>query len=284
MKQAPHRLMAVMLVALLAQVIVAPFHAYASQGPSAARLGAEIGILSAAGASTAAGTRPSILAGELSPVPTPPSGKGELIFIDPGHGGRDSGAVHMAADGTVDLTEKEVNLAIALKLAAMLRRDGYEVLLSHSSDTFIIPGASSAVELRARIDMANKAGADLYVAIHNNGLDNPEERGTEVWYCADRDFAGQNKRLADLTRQALVRNLRQAGYETVDRGIKDDRRMGHFAVIGPRFARPSRMPGIIGESLFLSNDQDAAILGREDMRQAIARGYLEGIRAYFAGE
>jgi N-acetylmuramoyl-L-alanine amidase len=230
---------------------------------------------------------PTAVPPTATPQPTPsatprPQANGKVIFVDAGHGGADSGAAHKNAAGVEDLLEKEANLWIATHLADALRAKGYQVVLSRSTDSFAIPGASTAVELQKRVDMANQAGADLYVAIHNNGNDNKSVRGTEVLYCNARTFTDKNIRLATLVQAALVRNLRAAGYNTVDRGIKDDVVRGHLAVLAPaNLARATRMPGIIGESLFLSNEADAAALKRADIRQAIVQGYLEGIQAYF---
>ncbi len=272
MLQIPCRLAVALLTAFLfAQPLASRETPAPAQDISlAARLGFELAL-------TASTTMPSPHSEPSTPVPH----KDKLIFIDAGHGGRDVGAIHTTASGEVDITEAAANLSIALKLADMLRAAGYDVALARSTDSFVIPSASTPVELQKRVDMANEAGADLYICIHNNGIEAPSVRGTEVWYCSDRAFGGENARLAGLVQQALLRNLRAAGYETVNRGIKDDRPMGHFAVIGPHFARTSQMPGIIGESLFLTNDQDAAALKEESIQEAIARGYLEGIEAYF---
>ena len=214
-------------------------------------------------------------AASMAEAPAPVQPKGKLIFIDPGHGGKDAGAAHQGPNGEADVVEDETNLAIALKLADMLRAEGYDVQLSRTDDTF--------VDLTARVDQANQAGADLFISVHHNGSENAGQKGTEVWYCGDRPFAQDNERLATLVQQAMVHNLRQAGYETVDRGIKDDARMGHFAVIGPRGAHSTQMPGIIGEALFMTNDGDAAQLKRPEIRDALARAYFDGVQAYFAG-
>ena len=298
-----------LIVVLLAQAAATRAGPTPAEHALVARYGSELGVLASSGALAPAQTAeplpaPAAQGGAAAPpatqaeapapappepTPTPeptpappptPQPRLKRIFVDAGHGGRDTGAVHQSG-GQIDLTEKEANLAVALELAALLRADGYEVELSRSTDSFVIPGASSAVELQRRVDMANRAGADLYVAVHHNGSNNRSLRGTEVYYCAHRPFAAESRRLAELVQEALVRNIRQAGYDAVSRGVKDDAFMGHFAVIGPHIARPSRMPGIIGEALFVSNDADAAALQRHDVRQAIARGYFEGIRAYF---
>ncbi|HOQ98730.1 MAG TPA: N-acetylmuramoyl-L-alanine amidase [Anaerolineae bacterium] len=209
-----------------------------------------------------------------------PQTKGKLIFIDPGHGSSDVGAVH-ETNGKVDLTERDVNLDVANRLARMLREAGYDVQMSRDDASALVPGQEAA-DLQARVDKANKANADLLISVHNNGLDNKATRGTEVWYCSDRPFDARNETLAKATQKALVSNLREAGYNTLDRGIKDDKIMGHFAVNGPNLARPSKMPSITGEPLFITNDQDAAQLAKPEIREAIARGYFQGIQEFYS--
>jgi len=218
-----------------------------------------------------------------APAPAPvPKPNGKVIFIDAGHGGGDAGAVHQDANGRVDLTEKDVNLAIALKLADMLRQQGYTVRMDRTADTTPVPNGSAAADLQARVDQANKAGADLFISIHNNSSTNPAARGTDVYYCSDRPFSADSHRLATLVDQALASNLQKAGYSAPNYGVKDDASMGHFAVLAPaNLDRPTKMPAILGESLYMSNDQDAAHLRDPSIQAAIARGYFEGIQAYF---
>ena len=206
--------------------------------------------------------------------PQPPPAKGKLIVIDPGHGGGQIGS----ANG--DVVEKHLNLDVSLRLAEMLRSDGYDVKLTREDDRAL--GASLAADLQARVDIANQAGADILVSVHHNGSPNAAQRGTMVLVCNDRPFAAQSNRLAQAVLEGLVRNLGALGYETVNQGIVDDRIRGHLALLAPaNLARPSRMPAIIGEALYVSHDSDAAMLRRDDMREAIARGYFEGIKAYF---
>jgi len=238
----------------------------------------------AAAAPAAAAPAPAAVpAQHAAPTPAPvPQPNGKVIFIDPGHGGSDAGALHKDANGHVDLTEKDANLAIALKLADMLRQQGYTVRMSRTTDVSPAPGGSVTADLQARVDQANKAGADLFICIHNNASADPAVRGTDVYYCSDRPFSADSLRLAKLVNQALANNLQKAGYSVPNYGVKDDASMGHFAVLAPaNLARPTKMPGILGESLYISNDQDAAHLRDPSIQAAIARGYFEGIQAYF---
>lgn len=231
-----------------------------------------------------------------TPVPTPvaPSEDGakRVIALDPGHGGPESGA---AAYG---LVEKDVNLDIALKLADLLRAEGYEVVLTRDTDRATSPlytGGGYAGGLRydvqARVDIANAAGADLFISIHNNGGD-PGQSGTEVWYNVGRPFSDRNVALAELVQANLIERIRALGYTAVDRGIKDDTNFRIFRgrpynlyVLGPgtgaRPHEPTQMPGVLGESLFISHAGDAAMLAQESTIDAIAAGYRDAVAAYF---
>lgn len=215
------------------------------------------------------------------------------IALDPGHGGPESGA---SAEG---LVEKDVNLKIALRLADLLRAKDFRVVLTRESDEATSPEYKGGgyrgglvYDLQARVDIANAASADLFVSIHNNGSANPRESGTEVWYNAQRAFADRNLTLAKLVQEELLKRIRALGYPAVDRGIKDDSnfrvfqgRVFNIYVLGPgtgaRPHTPTQMPGVLGESLFISNPEDAAMLRQERTLHAIAEGYRDAVLAYF---
>jgi N-acetylmuramoyl-L-alanine amidase len=216
-----------------------------------------------------------------------------VIAIDPGHGGPEVGAA------SYGLAEKDVNLAIALKLAELLRAEGYEPVLTRDTDRATSPlytGGGYAGGLRydvqARVDIANAAEADLFFSIHNNGSGDPGQSGTEVWYNLGRPFSDRNLALAEMLQENLLRRIRALGYPAVDRGIKDD---SNFRVFrgqtynlyvlgpgtGPREHVPTMMPGVLGESLFLSNPGDARMLAQERTLDAIAAGYRDTVVDYF---
>lgn len=192
-----------------------------------------------------------------------------------------------------------MNLKIALKLAELLRAKDYQVVLTRDTDRSTSPdykggGYAGGVgrDLQARIDAANAAGADLFVSIHNNGSGDPGQSGTEVWYSKQRSFGDRNVELAKLVQSSLVGRIRALGYPVVDRGIKDDSsfrvfrgRVFNIYVLGPgdgaRPHEPTGMPGVLGESLFVSHVGDAAILRQERTLDAIAAGYRDAIAAYF---
>jgi len=217
-----------------------------------------------------------------------------LVLIDPGHGGKETGAV--SAGG---MEEKDANLAIALQVAARLRADGVLAILTRGRDSAVNTGGRDVNgdgtvdnddDLQMRVDQANAAGAWALISIHNNAQPgDPATRGTTTYYCADRPFAAESRRLAEALHTHLLAAISDAGYSTIDRHVRDDAELrkpeGHLYLLGPhnkRITRPSAMPGALGETLFLSNPADAAQLARPEMITALARGYAEGIEAYLA--
>lgn len=227
----------------------------------------------------------------------PANGRQRVIVLDPGHGGEEVGS---AGSG---VTEKDMNLDIARKLKVLLEADGYRVVLTRDGDRratpapeFAVPGNWPATrgDLQARLDIANAAGADLFLSIHNNGSGDARQGGTEVWYDGKRPFAAYNLVLAQSVLDGLVGAIRANGYPTANRGLQEDTnfrvrngRSFPIFVLGPprtgaTTTRAGNMPAALGETLFLSNPYEAQFLAREDMRAAIARGYRDGLRRYFA--
>lgn len=230
-------------------------------------------------------------------------GAGKTVYIDAGHGGIETGAVHTGSDGKADLIERDVNLAIGLKLRALLQADGFRVAMSRSSNESPNTPAidrngdgrvTNRDEYQAVVDLANDAKADVMVSIHNNGSTNKEISGTEVWFSPLRPFADRNLLLARLVQANLVSRIRSIGYNVVDRGIKDDSnyrvfngRVYEIFVLGQPDStqfhpRAANMPAALGESLFLSNEADAAMLAQARTQDAIAQGYHDAIVQYFA--
>jgi N-acetylmuramoyl-L-alanine amidase len=224
------------------------------------------------------GTRPGVL---------------RTIAIDPGHGGPEIGSV------AGDLLEKDLNLRISLYLAELLQEEGFRVVLTRDEDRAVDPAYTQsgvfgqvALDLQARVDIANNANADLFLSIHNNGSGDPNQRGMEVWFNRGRPFSDRNIALAELVLEKTLTQMRSAGYNAFNRGIKDDAnfrifrdRVFNIYVLGPgtgaRPHEPTRMPGVLSEALILSNPGDAAALRRPEIRRAIALGHRDAVLAYF---
>lgn len=208
------------------------------------------------------------------------------VFVDAGHGGPDPGAVGTTSAGAV-VDEKDVTLATARDLLAILRDAGYRVVLARTGDTPVArlapadlcDGALTAAgehrDIAARIACANAAGANLLVSIHFDTFGDPTVGGAETLYDSARPFSATNHRLATLAQQDIVASLDAAGWAVPDRGAIDDTEGGTPALtregatygrlleLGPAapgwLDQPSAMPGVLCEPLFLSEPTEADI-------------------------
>ncbi len=181
------------------------------------------------------------------PRPSVPRGK-LLVVIDPGHGGKDSGA-----PGLGGLLEKDVVLPIGRRIAAILEQNGIQAVLTRDADFF--------VELKGRVDIAERVNATLFVSVHANSVDGrPDVNGLEVYYY-DSGYA-----LAEVVRNSILQNIGTLK----DRGTRKAR----FYVL-----RKSSMPSILVETGYMSGREDNPRLGTAEyqnrMAEAIARGILK---------
>lgn len=219
-----------------------------------------------------------------------------VITLDAGHGGTEIGASHTFADGTT-LLEKDLNLRVMLRLRDLLQQVGYQVTPTRTRDALVnvdkkdLTGDGKVTlsdDLQARVDLANTTGSDIFVSVHFNGISDPNIKGTYIFYDPDRPYADRSKALADILDQSLTKSLKDAGYTTVDHGAtKDTSILGgdHYYLLSPKtdvVPRPTQMPAIIAEGLFITNEDDANALRQDAIVEAVARGYAEGIKAYFA--
>jgi N-acetylmuramoyl-L-alanine amidase len=214
------------------------------------------------------------------------------IVLDPGHGGKDTGAI-----GPGGVMEKDIVLALAKKLAKRLReRLGIEVVLTREEDVFI--------PLEERTAIANAHGADLFVSLHVNASPNPHAQGIETYYLDNTDDEaalrlaarenGTSRRnvsdiqfiLSDLIQSgkleesialahhlhsALVSRLGQKARSVKDLGVK---KAPFFVLV------QAKMPSVLAEIGFITNAAEARQLTRESYQDAIVDGLLEGIRKY----
>jgi len=115
----------------------------------------------------------------------------ERVVIDPGHGGRDPGAI-----SPWGLKEKHVNLTIAKYLHSLLKRKGFRVYMTRDRDVY--------VSLKDRVEFAKKKRADLFISVHANANHSRSLRGFEVYYLSPKFSDTQSKVLA--TAENLCQN------------------------------------------------------------------------------
>ena len=235
-------------------------------------------------------------AGMAAAVPL--SGTGRVVAIDPGHGGAEIGAQYNFPDGTT-LLEKDLNLRVALRVADLLAKAGYQPVLTRKTDSEVNvpprlvtgrPPIGLDDDLQARVDIANNAKAQLFLSIHFNGSANRDLHGSEVYYSEDRPFVADSRQFAHLLRDNVVNGLAGIGYQQLG-VVKVDmaalRPGEHFYVLGPEsdiIVRPSAMPAALAEGLFLTNTYDAGILRDERTLDVIALAYATAVHQYFAGD
>jgi len=175
----------------------------------------------------------------------------DIVVLDPGHGGFDPGAV-----GPNGLTEAEVALDISLRAAALLQESGFDVIMTRSDDSF--------VSLSERAEIANRAGAEIFVSVHSNAAARPAVGGLETYYGRGRE--SDSYYLARTMQNSMVNKL-----ELTDRGVKTDR----FTVI-----RETEMPAVLLEIGFLSNLEEERLLRSSSFREKAAESIAEGIQKY----
>lgn len=197
---------------------------------------------------------------DAKPQPMEPGQKKNItVVIDPGHGGKDSGAV--AEDKT---TEKSLTLRLAPRVESMLRAKGYNVIMTRTTDEFIA--------LSERADIANRNNADLFVSMHFNSAGSSSAYGIEVLYASENDVelkkdCGDQTKLA---REILNALLKETGANS--RGIKN---RPELAVL-----RRTNMTACLIEGGFMSNPSELEQIKSDSYLDKLANGIVKGIENY----
>ncbi|MEO1351153.1 MAG: N-acetylmuramoyl-L-alanine amidase [Cyanobacteria bacterium J06635_15] len=191
---------------------------------------------------------PPVVERPTTPVPQ----TGVVVVIDPGHGGRDPGAI-----GIGGLQEKEINLAIAIRVQQILEENGVQAPITRTGD--------QTLDLDPRVQIANRANATLFVSIHSNAisLSRPEVNGLETYYYS--------------TGASLARTIHNSILQRIDirdRGVRQAR----FYVL-----RYTDMPSVLVETGFVTGSEDAARLRDPAHRNAMADAIAQGILNYVRG-
>lgn len=219
----------------------------------------------------------------------------DVIIIDPGHGGVDSGAV-----GPSGLVEKNVTMDIAKRLAGYLKEDrDLKVILTRQEDTF--------VPLEQRSRLANQAGGDLFISIHTNSARRKAAEGFQTFFLdqskndearavavlenaslrlerpkdkkqtiSDLDFI-----LSDMVQNEFLKessDLASTIQRELDRKLKRGSRgvnQAEFVVLNKTY-----MPAVLVEMAFISNQQEEKLLKKDSFRKKIAEALYSSIREF----
>ena len=189
---------------------------------------------------------------------------GRLIYLDAGHGGMDPGK-----PGINGANEKELNLAIALKLQAYLEIGGAQVVVTRLTDEGLYTEQDQEkkrTDMQNRRDMINDSGADLMVSIHQNSFTESKYWGPQVFYQEDSEDA---KRLAAEIQDQM--NTFTSPDNT--RVIKPN---DSYYIL-----KQAQIPAVLVECGFLTNSKEEESLNDESYQKKVAWGIYAGIAAYF---
>jgi N-acetylmuramoyl-L-alanine amidase len=216
------------------------------------------------------------------------------ILIDPGHGGKDPGAIgeHVVAGRKIRVVEKEITLAVSLKLYAALKAKypDKRILITRDDDSY--PSLEERVETANSVELAPNE-AIVYVSIHANSSFNKNARGFEIWYLNPEyrrtlvdasKPGGPGQEIApilnamleeEFTTESIIlaRNIMtglqaEIGSESPNRGIRAEE---WFVV------RNAHMPSVLVETGFVTNPEEGQLLTKDDYLSRVADGVYNGL-------
>lgn len=176
--------------------------------------------------------------------------RGTHVMIDPGHGGRDPGAI-----GVTGVYEKSINLAVAGRVATELRRRGYTVTMTRQDDRY--------PELEERAALANQLGVDLFVSIHCDSIPDSDAEGFTV-YIAEA---------ASSEAQEAARTIANA-METTGANDRGVRRENYRVLVR------TRCPAVLIELGYISSRREVAKLQSGAYQNRLATAIATGIADY----
>ena len=195
----------------------------------------------------------------------------KIVYLDAGHGGYDPGASYFG------ISEKSLTLAIQSRVKAKLEAEGYQVVTTRTSDTY--------VDLTDRSRAANASESDIFVSIHINASGSSAAQGIETYYY--QPYAEYPSRInatyhANSTRLSMSDTLANAIQSSLinatgaqNQGVKRQT----FAVL-----RETTAPAVLLELGFLSNPQEAARLNTSAYQETLANAIVAGIKSYYEKE
>ena len=222
-----------------------------------------------------------------------------IVVIDPGHGGKDPGAIGMGRSA-----EKHVVLAIAIKLKQLIdRQPGMHAVLTRNGDYYI--------GLRERMTIARHYNADIFVAIHADAFNNPNSNGASVFALSPRGATSEAARwlaekenhselggvnlsglddqngvirtvLLDLSQTATIGASLQMGSQVL-RGLDTVTRLHNNKVEQARFVvlKSPDIPSILIETGFISNPREERNLTSPAYQMRLTQAIFQGVKSYF---
>jgi N-acetylmuramoyl-L-alanine amidase len=193
---------------------------------------------------------------------------GEIILLDPGHGGPDGGA------GDSDALEKDIALNVSLKVRDYLQEQGALVIMTREDDRDLAPEGTKGYsrrkveDLKRRLSMINESEADFFLSIHLNSIPSARWSGAQTFYAPQ---IKENAAAAKFIQDELRRNL-----ENTERKAKP--------ISNVYILKYAKKPGALVEIGFLSNPGEKARLKTEEYQEKVAASIYNGVLRYFTDE
>ena len=184
---------------------------------------------------------------------------GKSVYIDPGHGGRDSGTTYK------NIYEKDINLIMSKKIEQYLISKGATVYLTREEDIDL----STTTKNKKRSDLTNRAklinqsNADMYISIHLNYISNSKWQGLQIFY---NNKNKENEQIATYLTNYLKQN---------SSNIRDSKKENIYYMY-----KQIKTPGVLIELGFLSNPNDRYRLTREEYQDKLAISLSDAIENY----
>ncbi|WP_338754614.1 N-acetylmuramoyl-L-alanine amidase [Bacillus sp. FJAT-52991] len=189
--------------------------------------------------------------------------KNQTIIIDPGHGGKDPGAIGFG------LKEKDVVLATSLKMNELFKQTPFKVKMTRSDDRFI--------SINDRVSYAINNKGNTFVSIHANAASSSSANGTETIYhaAAGNPYVADSKLLASKIQNRLV-----AAIKTRDRKIKSTEQLGRNLGV----LTHNKMPAALVELGFITNKKENDMLKSDYWQDIMAKAIYDGVLDYYAAK
>jgi N-acetylmuramoyl-L-alanine amidase len=229
------------------------------------------------------------------------------VFLDAGHGGIDPSSIGATSSGRT-IYEADETLPVELDAMRLLRRRGFRVVVSRTTDSSVARLSAADVDGRlltaagvhgdvaARDICANDAHASVLIGIYFDA-GTSKNAGSITAYDAVRPFAAKNLRLATLVQDDVLAAMNRQGWGIPSEGVQSDDQLGsslnasvadsygHLLLLGPAkpgfFTTPSRMPGALIEPLFITDPFEGSVANSSRGQHVIAEGLLQAVEQYF---
>lgn len=188
---------------------------------------------------------------------------GYTIYVDPGHGGIDAGAISKT------FQEKDMNLLLSKKLEKTLSSKGAVVYLTREDDMDLSNSTINRKrnDLYNRVKLINNSKCDLYISIHMNASPSKKWNGIQLFYS---NVLEENKQVAETLTNTLKENMKNI------RDVKEENSYYMYSKI--------KVPGVLIEAGFISNDNDNYKIRQPEYQDTLINNITTGIEKYLTNQ